>query len=295
MASVSVTRLWRFARSVRTNVLFSAVVIAWALLCARSASAQSGGSNAQVGFSSSMQGQPALFQPSARPTLRASLSSPAFAAFGSPAGQAQSAETTNNKPDFNRWGITFGSGVDVPIGSNSRTYHTDSVGFQFGVVRYLNRYVGAQLEYDWDFLGVPDSVLANYCTNCSSADAIVNALTLNPVLKFHPNGRFGLYAIGGGGYYWKKTRFLSWSGQEICYPTEGCIPVQSVADSWSSNAFGFNAGGGITCRLGASRVKVFAEGRYTWIDNQTPSSGGGNYPPAYYRTTFIPTVIGIRW
>lgn len=299
MTTTSIARLWRFVGELRTNALYSALVIAFALLCTCFASAQSIANRGEAGYSSS-----SLFAPAPLPAFQSAVRSAGSAlpvslraaspAIPAPSGGAGTAQSVG-APSFRKWGFAFGGGVNIPSGGQSGTYHTKSMGLQFGLARNLNRYFGAQAEYDWDFLGIPDSVLANYCSNCTSADAIINALTVNPILNVHSSGRIGLYAIGGGGYYWKKSRFLTWTGAELCTPTEGCIPVQSVVSSWSSNAFGYNFGGGMTWRLGSSQAKVFAEGRYTWINNQTPSSGGGEYPPAYYRTTFIPTVAGIRW
>jgi len=191
----------------------------------------------------------------------------------------------------------MGFGANVPFGGTSGKYQTTSLGFQAGLGRNLSPRIGVQLEYDANFFGIPDSILSTYCSTCSSGDVIIQSISFDPYFNLNPKGRTGLYFIGGGGYYWKETRFLVPSGQQLCTPTLGCVPTQSVASSWTNGAFGFNGGGGVTWRLGsASHLKLFVEGRYVFIDNQ---AGGGSsastYPPAKYRTSYAPLMMGIRF
>ncbi len=119
----------------------------------------------------------------------------------------------------------------------------------------------------------------------------IYSLTLNPIIRFNPHGRFDAYVIGGGGYYRRTIEFTQpgvgtmnlfdpWYG--VVYPV--AVPTSVVLGSFTQNKAGLNGGAGFTVRLrGDSNAKFFAEARYHYIFT-TP-----------VRTTILPVTFGFRW
>ncbi len=201
------------------------------------------------------------------------------------------ASAQNAQPKYS---FEFGMGANTPAGGSTGTYQTTNIGFQAGVGRNLNSRVGAQVEYDFNRFLIPDSVVSNYCSACAYGTVVLQSFSFDPYVNLIPEGRIGVYLIGGPGYYWKHTAFVAPTGQEACFTLSGCIPTGSTVSSWTTSAFGVNAGGGVTVRL-VSRMKLFAEGRYVWVHNQGSSSATPAYPPANYGVNFFSTSMGIRF
>jgi hypothetical protein len=98
------------------------------------------------------------------------------------------------------------------------------------------------------------------------------------------------YALGGVGWYRRTVDFLQptvgvidivdpWWG----YVGSVVVPANQVLGSVTSNAFGANAGGGVSIALGSSGAEVFGEVRYHYANTKTSS------------TTVTPVSFGIRW
>lgn len=192
-----------------------------------------------------------------------------------------------------KWRFAFGMGSNPPIAGTTGTYQSGRLGFQAGIGRNLNSRFGVQAEYDFNLFGVPDSVLSSTCSACAGGSVDLHSVSFNPYVNLIPEGRVGIYVIGGPGYYWKHTSFYAPTGKEICFTFEGCIPTASTVSRWTTSGFGANGGGGITIRLGSTRMRFFVEGRYVWVRKQnglTPA-----YPSANYGLNFISTQTGIRF
>ena len=240
-------------------------------------------------------------QPSTAVLKASALPQPVLYAFESSSALAQSGSDANPSkksadPDFHKYTVETGFGANMPAGGSTGTYQSTGFAIQAGFGRNLNSRYGAQLEYNANFFGIPSSILNSVCNACSSGNVIVQSVSVNPFVNLNPRSKVGLYVIGGAGYYWKDTRFLVPSGLEYC-GIDGCIPTETCGYCTTGGAFGVNGGGGINWRLGSvSSLKLFAEGRYVWVNNQTGSNNASTYyPPANYRISFIPALIGIRW
>jgi len=144
-------------------------------------------------------------------------------------------------------------------------------------------------EFGYNSLGVANTVLN--AVGAPNGDARIYSLTVNPIVRFNPNGRFDFYAIGGGGYYRRTVEFTEPTTAVITAfdPFWGvffplAVPANSVLGSFTQNKGGWNAGAGITIQLkGDSNAKFFAESRYHYIYT-TP-----------IRTSILPVTFGFRW
>jgi opacity protein-like surface antigen len=144
-------------------------------------------------------------------------------------------------------------------------------------------------EFGYNSLGVASRVLN--AVGAPNGDARIYSLTLNPIVRFNPHGRFDVYAIGGGGYYRRTVEFTEPTTAiatafdpffGVFFPV--AVPANTVLGSFTQNKGGWNIGAGITVQLkGDSNAKFFAESRYHHIYT-TP-----------VRTTVLPVTFGFRW
>src|SRR5262249_54460731 len=143
-----------------------------------------------------------------------------------------------------------------------------------------------------DNLPPSSSVLA--LVGAPDGSARLYSVTGNLIAHTTDAHKAGFYGIGGIGWYhppWELTRpgitlrpvflppFLLWG--VVC--TNGLVESSATLASGSSNAFGWNVGGGVTYRIGGSHAKVYAEARYhraytNKIDTQV-----------------LPLTFGLRW
>jgi hypothetical protein len=121
------------------------------------------------------------------------------------------------------------------------------------------------------------------------ADARQYAWTFNPIFHFRLGPNWGAYIIGGGGWYHRSGETTTPGPGIICDPywawwsqcTIGTVDI--VTASTSNDAFGENIGGGLTYRLGESRVMLYTEARYHHASYNKLS------------TDIVPLTFGIRW
>ena len=195
-------------------------------------------------------------------------------------------------PDFHKYMFDIGFGEVTPI-SNTNKY-TKGLNFQVGFGRNLNRYVGVKLEYDFNFIGIPSSIVSSFCSTCSSGDVLINSISIDPYVNLTPKSRVGLYLVGGGGYNWNTTQFSAPNGMEVSINGGPFVPESTVVDSYSNDAFGMNIGGGINWRL--AHFTIYTEARYAQVESQSSKVNSSNpYPAAYYTINYIPATVGFRW
>ncbi|HEY5055421.1 MAG TPA: hypothetical protein VII58_04630 [Acidobacteriaceae bacterium] len=236
----------------------------------------------------------------------------------------------NTNPDgSSKWTGMVGGGLGLPVG-NTHKYETPSWGLQVGGGRNFSKALAVLLQFDYDHFGLQSSTINNqeyaynyYCTpaqqnagNCSIISNLdgnnhVWSLTVDPTFTVPTEGSLGLYAVVGAGFYHKVTNFTVPSVGQYC-DYFSCYQYQAdqVIDHYTSNAFGGNAGLGLTWKFSRfSNEKLYAEARYVLIDNQPrvgvtaqnvstfgATYGGYNYYPANSnRTSYIPIKFGIRF
>jgi len=112
--------------------------------------------------------------------------------------------------------------------------------------------------------------------------------TLDPVVHLNPHGHVDLYLIGGGGFYHQYEDFTNaavgifnaYNPFFGFYPV--AVPVQQVAQSYSVNKPGIDAGVGVA--FGSKwHGKFFAEARWNRIFIRQA------------HTDFLPVTFGFRW
>ena len=157
------------------------------------------------------------------------------------------------------------------------------VGFNF-VPRF-----GVNAEFGYNQFGINAASLV--AAGVPDGSTRLYSGTLNPIIRFNPNGRFDMYLTGGGGYYRRTVEFTQPAIATITVfdPFWGAFfnaPVQTnqVIGSFVQNKMGWNGGAGVSFRVKPdSNAKFYAETRYHYVYT-TPR-----------RTTVLPVTFGFRW
>jgi outer membrane protein with beta-barrel domain len=135
----------------------------------------------------------------------------------------------------------------------------------------LSKMFGVDAEYMWNDLPPKQGIVS--LTNATNGSARLQSVTANLLLHAPDTHKLGGYLIGGTGWYhrsWDLTNPALTVGT-VCLPsyvwwgiacTNGLVSTNVTVASGSSNAIGWNIGGGLTYRLGESHAKFYTELRY---------------------------------
>ena len=226
-------------------------------------------------------------------------------------------DSRTNSDGSAKYSFLVGGGFTIPVGG-SHSYLTTSYDFQAGVGRNFSKMFGIQLDFNWANFGIPTSTLNNllniYNSTCVGGcgltqlggDTHLWSFALDPIVNFYNSDTFGAYFIGGAGYYHKATNFTIPSLGQYCDPFYGCYTYQAnqSIDKYTSNAFGVNAGLGMTYKFSRfAGERFFVEARYVYTFNSARPFSYGNstggdfnvFPQNSAKTGFIPVVFGIRF
>jgi opacity protein-like surface antigen len=149
-------------------------------------------------------------------------------------------------------------------------------------------HMGVLVDFSFNNLGINQRSLAN--VGAPDGSTRIWSLTLNPVIRLAPKeSPVDVYFTGGGGLYHRTVEFTQPALAEVTgfdpwfgfYPA--VIGVNQVIGSFDTYKPGWNAGAGVSVRLGASNVKVFAEARYHHMFTRR------------FDTTYVPVTFGFRW
>jgi hypothetical protein len=188
--------------------------------------------------------------------------------------------------------------LNVPVGSTAQAAGigwgaTGGVGYNFSA---RNAVIG---EFLWDRMYPSDGVLQPLQTATSQSGNLngnSNLYALTGNYRYELRGRmFGTYLIGGGGWYFRKN----WLSREItsgtgtsCTPawlwwgftcTAGTVTANQTLATSSTNAWGMNAGAGLTVRVGEAPYRLYTEARYHYAPTKNIS------------THFFAVTVGIRY
>jgi opacity protein-like surface antigen len=187
----------------------------------------------------------------------------------------------------NRFTFNIGGGFTEPVkASDGRLDMGYNIHAGAGV--NLAPAFGVIGEFGYNNLGVNSTVLS--AVGAPEGSSRIYSLTLNPVVRFNPHGRFDFYAIGGGGWYRRTVEFTQPSIAAITafdpffgfFPA--LVPADTVLGSFTQNKGGWNVGAGVTVQVkDDSNAKFFAETRYHYVYT-TP-----------VRTSILPVTFGLRW
>jgi hypothetical protein len=191
--------------------------------------------------------------------------------------------------------LNIGGGISTPLNPTG-AYTGISGNFNLGAGYALNKKNSITGEFLWS--GLPADLTAIHPVNTPTGSINLYSLTVNyrhhvDSIKGSP---FGLYAIGGGGWYY---RYASIDKSVAVAPVTPCLPIygwwgygcdpngyvtttQTIAYKGRSSG-GLNGGFGFTLRLSDSGWKFYTEARYHYAF----TSG--------IPTTLIPVTMGIRY
>ena len=189
--------------------------------------------------------------------------------------------------DTSKFSFNAGGGFTEPAYSTGGSY---DMGFNIGVGGgyNFNPHLGLMAEFGFNQLGVNSTVLN--AVGAPDGTNRIYSLTLDPMVRFHPHGRFDAYVIGGGGYYRQTVQFTEPAIQTVTgfdpflgfFPVD--VPTNLILGSATQNKAGLNIGGGVTYRIrGDSNLKFYAEARYHYLFTGPT------------RTTILPVTFGLRW
>jgi Outer membrane protein beta-barrel domain len=226
-------------------------------------------------------------------------------------------DSRTNSDGSAKYSFLVGGGFTIPVGS-SHDYLTTSYDFQAGVGRNFSKMFGVQLDFNWANFGFPTSLLnkqlAIYNSTCTGGcgltqlggDSHLWSFALDPIVNFYNSDTLGAYVIGGGGYYHKTANFTIPSLGQYCDPFYGCYVYQAnqSIDKYTSNAFGVNAGFGMTYKFSRfASEKFYVEARYVYTFNSPRQfslgdASGNNFnvfPQNSQKTGYMPITFGIRF
>jgi len=190
--------------------------------------------------------------------------------------------------------MNVGGGVSTPLNPTG-AYTGVSGNFNFGAGYNIDRKNSITGEFMWS--GLPTDLVTIHPIDSPTGKINLYSLTVN--YRHHidsiKGSVFGVYAIGGGGWYYRYSSIdknLTVPSATPCYPIYGwwgytCDPngyvySQTVAYKGRS-AGGLNGGVGFTIRLSDSGWMFYTEARYHYAFTQ-------GIP-----TTLIPVTMGIRY
>jgi len=195
--------------------------------------------------------------------------------------------------DFSRFNFNIGGGPSAPINPTAR-YVGLSGNFNIGAGYNINKKNSITGEFLW--VGLPSN-LDFHPIDAPSIDMNLYSLAVN--YRYHADSirgsHFGLYALGGGGWYYRHAsldRNIIVPPSTVCTPIYfwwgyGCDPggyvISEQIASRGNSAGGVNAGVGFTVRLTDSGLKFYVESRYHYAwTSRVP-------------TTFAPVTFGFRF
>jgi opacity protein-like surface antigen len=187
--------------------------------------------------------------------------------------------------DYSKFLFNVGGGIGFPLG-NLSNFVNDGGNFVIGGGYGFMKHVGVDTEFMWHDLPINDATKAHLQTPGASARQY--SWTFNPIVHAQIGDRFGVYGIGGIGWYHRSGETTTPGVGVICDPYwswwYGCTlgSVNIITGSRSSNSFGENIGGGATIRLGGGHVNFYTEIRYHHAGYSRVS------------TNLLPLTFGIR-
>jgi len=189
-----------------------------------------------------------------------------------------------------RYNFNIGGGPGFPLSQTSDFANT-SYNFVAGAGPNLSPHLKLVGEFMFHGLPVQQSVVKEL--GVPSAKGRLYSYTGN-IMVGMGNSKKSLYLIGGGGWYRRslEAQKTVYQAGEVCAPVvvwwniqcvNGIFPTTVTIGSRSSDAGGFNVGGGLTYAIGSSRANLYTEVRYH------------RALTAKIDTTVLPLTFGVRW
>jgi len=195
--------------------------------------------------------------------------------------------------NYSKLAFNIGGGITTPLAPTSN-YAGLSGNFAVGAGYNIDKKNSILAEFQWNGLP-PNNIL--HPVNAPFGNVNLYSITTNYRFSLNKLGGspFGLYAIAGGGWYYRyasvdKNFFVPPS--TVCQPiyfwwgfgcdTSGFVVTETIAAKGNS-AGGVNGGVGLTVRISDSGWKFYVESRYNHaFNNRIP-------------TVFVPVTFGFRF
>jgi hypothetical protein len=188
--------------------------------------------------------------------------------------------------------------LNMPVGSTSEVAGT-GWGAVGGVGYNINERNAVIGEFMWNRMYPSGSVLQPLQTASLPSDKLngnSNLYALTGNYRYELRGRMlGTYLIGGGGWYFRKnwlSREITSGTGTVCTPawlwwgftcTSGTVTADQRLATSTTDAWGVNAGIGMTVRVGEAPYRLYTEARYHYA------------PTKNLGTQFIAVTVGIRY
>ncbi len=198
--------------------------------------------------------------------------------------------------DFEKLNAHVGALISFPLSPTSTYVHT-GWGLEGGAGYNFTSHHSILAELMWNRLYATDSGIQPLrAASQTHVDGQSNLYAFTGNYEYQIPGRvLGAYFIGGGGLYYRITNLSKRINSGIgtpCAPgwiwwgftcIAGTVTSNQSVGSASSTAFGFNAGGGLTARVGESPFRLYFESRYHYAPNKNVS------------TQLVTISVGIRY
>ena len=196
--------------------------------------------------------------------------------------------------DYSKFAFNIGGGPSTPLNPLG-SFVGVSGNFDVGAGYNINKHNSITGEFMWSGLPPNRTVVQPVTLPFGSVNLYTLTAEYRPHLDSIGGSRFGVYAIGGGGWYYRHSSVSSnfvVPPNTVCQPiyfwwgyscnTGGFVATETIA-SRGVSAGGVNAGGGFTLRLTDGGWKFYVEAKYhyAWSDR--------------IPTTLVPVTIGFRF
>lgn len=193
--------------------------------------------------------------------------------------------------EFSRLTATLGAGVSIPIGQTAEFTHSGGT-FAAGLGYRLSENQSVLLQYDYSGMPFNGSIVDQL--GFLKPSSSLYSVTINYRREFRVRNATRLYLIGGSGWYHRVatitrpaavSAILCSSGLAWWHLAclEGTVPLDKVVAGSTSDALGFNAGTGLSRRIGKAPVRWYVEIRYHYAAYQGVSNRA------------VPLIIGLTW
>ena len=235
-------------------------------------------------------------------------------------GRPNYSDSHTNPDGSARYNFFVGGGFTLPAGG-SHNYLAPSYNIQVGAGRNFNKTFGVNVQFDYANFGFQTATLNNQLAIYNALGAVdqngnpltqlggnshIWSFTVDPIMNYYTSDTWGAYVTGGGGFYHKTANFTVPAIGTECNFFGECFQFQAnqSIDKYTSNAFGVNAGLGLTYKASRfSSIRFYVEGRYVYTFNSPRSFSFGDingngfnvFPQNSAKTGFIPITFGIRF
>jgi hypothetical protein len=228
-------------------------------------------------------------------------------------------DSRTNSDGSAKYTFLVGGGFTLPTGPTHSVLDT-SWKIQAGVGRNFNKTFGVIAQFDYDNFGINTSTLNNQLAIYNLLNEAAGfpdlpqlggsshdwSFTLNPIINYYTSDTKGAYVVGGLGFYHKIATFTTPSIGEECDIFGDCFQfaANQTIDTYTSNAFGVNAGLGFTYKVSRfASTRFYVEGRYVYTFNSQRDfslgdANGNNFnvfPQNSEKTSYIPITFGLRF